>query len=49
LWLFLVRDISNNPVLQAAAAMSVYCLIVVVVTALLRASGQRGFSIGGVR
>ncbi|WP_324759849.1 ABC transporter permease [Haloarcula montana] len=47
--LFLFENISNNPFLRAAAAISIYFLIVVVVTALLRATGERGFSIGGVR
>ncbi|PSQ43098.1 sulfate ABC transporter permease [Halobacteriales archaeon SW_7_68_16] len=47
--LFLFENISNNPILRAAAAISIYFCIVVVVTALLRATGQRGFSIGGVR
>jgi putative spermidine/putrescine transport system permease protein len=47
--LFLFENISNNPFLRAAAAISLYFLIVVAVTALLRATGQRGFSVGGVR
>ncbi|MFC6974634.1 ABC transporter permease [Halomicroarcula sp. GCM10025709] len=47
--LFLFENISNNPFLRAAAAISIYFLIVVVVTALLRSTGERGFSIGGVR
>jgi putative spermidine/putrescine transport system permease protein len=47
--LFLFENISNNPFLRASAAISIYFLIVVVVTALLRATGERGFSVGGVR
>ncbi|MEF8852922.1 MAG: ABC transporter permease subunit [Haloarculaceae archaeon] len=47
--LFLFENISNNPFLQAAAAISVYFVIVVVVTAALQAVGQRGFALGGVR
>jgi putative spermidine/putrescine transport system permease protein len=47
--LFLFENISNNPFLRAAAAISIYFLIVVAVTALLRATGERGFSIGGAR
>ncbi|PSP48773.1 sulfate ABC transporter permease [Halobacteriales archaeon QH_1_68_42] len=47
--LFLFENISNNPFLQAAAAISIYFAIVVVVTALLQAVGQRGFALGGVR
>jgi len=47
--LFLFENISNNPFLRASAAISIYFLIVVAVTALLQATGQRGFSIGGAR
>lgn len=47
--LFLFENISNNPFLRAAAAISIYFLVVAVVTALLRTTGERGFSIGGVR
>ena len=47
--LFLFENISNNPFLRAAAAISVYFLIVAVVTALLQRVGEQGFSIGGVR
>jgi putative spermidine/putrescine transport system permease protein len=47
--LFLFENISNNPFLRAAAAISVYFLIVAVVTALLQRLGESGFSIGGVR
>lgn len=45
--LFLFSNISNSGVLQAAAAVSIYFLIVAVVTALLRATGTRGFAYGG--
>jgi putative spermidine/putrescine transport system permease protein len=44
--LFLFSNISNSGVLQAAAAVSIYFLIVAAVTALLRASGTRGFTYG---
>ena len=47
--LFLFENISNNPFLRAAAAISVYFIIVAVVTALLQRAGKSGFSIGGVR
>ena len=47
--LFLFENISNNPFQRAAAAVSIYFLIVALVTALLRATGERGFSTGGVR
>jgi putative spermidine/putrescine transport system permease protein len=47
--LFLFENISNNPFLRAAAAISVYFLIVAVVTALLQRVGESGFSVGGVR
>jgi putative spermidine/putrescine transport system permease protein len=47
--LFLFENISNNPFLRAAAAISVYFVIVAVVTLLLQAVGERGFSVGGVR
>jgi len=47
--LFLFENISNNPFLRVAAAVSIYFCIVVAVTALLQATGQRGFSIGGAR
>ena len=47
--LFLFENISNNPFQRAAAAVSVYFLIVALVTALLRATGERGFSAGGVQ
>jgi putative spermidine/putrescine transport system permease protein len=47
--LFLFENISNNPFLRAAAAISVYFIIVAVVTALLQRAGESGFSIGGVR
>jgi putative spermidine/putrescine transport system permease protein len=45
--LFLFSNISNSGILQAAAAVSIYFLIVATVTALLRASGTRGFTYGG--
>jgi putative spermidine/putrescine transport system permease protein len=44
--LFLFSNISNSGVLQAAAAVSIYFLIVAAVTALLRAGGTRGFTYG---
>jgi putative spermidine/putrescine transport system permease protein len=47
--LFLFENISNNPFLRAAAAISIYFIIVAAVTALLQRLGQSGFSIGGVR
>ena len=47
--LFLFENISNNPFLRASAAISIYFAIVVVVTALLQALGQRGFELGGTR
>jgi putative spermidine/putrescine transport system permease protein len=47
--LFLFENISNNPFLRAAAAISVYFIIVAVVTALLQRAGESGFSIGGVQ
>jgi len=47
--LFLFENISNNPFLRAAAAISVYFLIVAIVTAMLQRLGQTGFSIGGAR
>jgi putative spermidine/putrescine transport system permease protein len=47
--LFLFENISNNPFQRAAAAVSIYFLIVAAVTAALRATGERGFSVGGVR
>jgi putative spermidine/putrescine transport system permease protein len=45
--LFLFENISNNPFLRAAAAISIYFLIVATVTALLNRLGENGFSIGG--
>jgi putative spermidine/putrescine transport system permease protein len=45
--LFLFSNISNSGVLQAAAAVSIYFLIVAFVTLLLRATGTRGFTYGG--
>ncbi|MFB6195221.1 MAG: ABC transporter permease [Haloplanus sp.] len=45
--LFLFANISNSTILSAAAAVSIYFLIVAVVTALLRATGTRGFTYGG--
>lgn len=45
--LFLFSNISNSGILQAAAAVSIYFLIVAAVTALLRATGTRGFTYGG--
>jgi putative spermidine/putrescine transport system permease protein len=47
--LFLFENISNNPFLRAAAAVSIYLLIVVAVTALLQRLGQAGFSVGGTQ
>jgi putative spermidine/putrescine transport system permease protein len=47
--LFLFENISNNPVLRAAAAISIYFLIVAAVTAVLNWVGENGFSVGGVR
>ena len=47
--LFLFENISNNPFLRAAAAISIYFLIVATVTALLNRLGENGFSIGGAR
>jgi putative spermidine/putrescine transport system permease protein len=47
--LFLFENISNNPFLRAAAAISIYFIIVAVVTALLNRLGENGFSVGGVR
>ncbi len=47
--LFLFENISNNPFLRAAAAISIYFVIVAVVTALLNRLGENGFSVGGVR
>jgi putative spermidine/putrescine transport system permease protein len=47
--LFLFENISNNPFLRAAAAISVYFLIVAAVTALLQRVGEQGFSVGGVQ
>jgi putative spermidine/putrescine transport system permease protein len=47
--LFLFENISNNPFLRAAAAISVYFLIVAAVTAALQRVGEQGFSVGGVQ
>jgi putative spermidine/putrescine transport system permease protein len=47
--IFLYNNITNSPILQTAAAVSIYFLIVAGVTALLQATGQRGFSVGGAR
>jgi len=47
--LFLFENISNNPFLRAAAAISIYFLIVAAVTALLNRVGENGFAVGGVR
>jgi putative spermidine/putrescine transport system permease protein len=47
--LFLFENISNNPFLRAAAAISIYFLIVATVTALLNRLGENGFSVGGTR
>jgi putative spermidine/putrescine transport system permease protein len=47
--LFLFENISNNPFLRAAAAISIYFVIVAAVTALLQRVGESGFSIGSVR
>jgi putative spermidine/putrescine transport system permease protein len=45
--IFLFNNISNNPFLRAAAAISIYFIIVAAVTALLQRLGEQGFSIGG--
>jgi len=47
--IFLYNNITNSPILQTAAAVSIYFLIVAGVTVLLQATGQRGFSVGGAR
>ena len=47
--IFLFNNISNNPFLRAAAAISIYFIIVATVTALLQRTGEQGFSIGGAR
>ena len=47
--IFLYNNITNSPILQTAAAVSIYFLIVAGVTVLLQATGQRGFSVGGGR
>jgi putative spermidine/putrescine transport system permease protein len=47
--LFLFENISNNPFLRAAAAISIYFVIVAAVTALLNYVGENGFSVGGVQ
>ncbi|MFC6872469.1 ABC transporter permease [Halobellus marinus] len=47
--IFLYNNITNSPILQTAAAVSIYFLIVAGVTMLLQATGQRGFSVGGAR
>jgi putative spermidine/putrescine transport system permease protein len=47
--LFLFENITNNPFLRAAAAVSIYLLIVVAVTALLQRLGESGFSVGGAQ
>ncbi|QLH76122.1 ABC transporter permease subunit [Halosimplex rubrum] len=47
--IFLYNNITNSSILQTAAAVSLYFLIVAGVTVALQATGQRGFSIGGVR
>ena len=47
--LFLFENISNNPFLRAAAAVSIYFLIVTVVTILLQLTGNRGFTTGGAQ
>ena len=47
--LFLFENISNNPFLIAAAAISIYFVIVAAVTALLNYVGESGFSVGGVQ
>ena len=47
--LFLFENISNNPFLRAAAAISIYFVIVAAVTALLNWVGENGFSVGGVQ
>lgn len=47
--IFLYNNITNSPILETAAAVSIYFLIVAGVTVLLQATGQRGFSVGGGR
>ena len=47
--LFLFENISNNPFLRAAAAVSIYFLIVTVVTIALQLTGNRGFTTGGAQ
>ncbi|MGB9966366.1 ABC transporter permease [Halobacterium hubeiense] len=47
--IFLYNNITNSSILQTAAAVSLYFLIVAGVTAALQSLGQRGFSIGGAR
>jgi len=47
--LFLFENISNNPFLRAAAAVSIYFLIVTVVTILLQITGNRGFTTGAAQ
>lgn len=42
--LFLFSNISNNGILQAAAAVSIYFLIVAAITLLLRTTGTNGFT-----
>ncbi|MBB6645649.1 ABC transporter permease [Halobellus ruber] len=47
--IFLYNNITNSPILQTAAAVSIYFIIVAGVTALLRRTGQSGFSVGGAK
>jgi len=47
--LFLFENISNNPFLRAAAAVSIYFLIVTVVTVILQLTGNRGFTSGAAQ
>lgn len=47
--LFLFENISNNPFLRAAAAVSVYFLIVTAITLLLQYTGNRGFTTGAAQ
>jgi putative spermidine/putrescine transport system permease protein len=47
--IFLYNNITNSSVVLTAAAVSIYFLLVAGVTVLLQLTGQRGFSVGGVR
>ena len=47
--LFLFENISNNPFLRAAAAVSIYFLIVTAITIVLQLTGNRGFTTGAAQ